>query len=477
LEQEEKTIQPHQEPVDVINLGTDEDRKEVTMGACLKEDVKRKLIDLLQEYVDVFAWSYQDMPGLDTDIVVHKLPLKPECPPVKQKMRRTTPDTALKIREEVKKLFDAGFLSVAKYPQWVANIVPVPKKDGKVRMCVDYRDLNQASPKDDFPLPHIDVLVDNIAQFSVFSIMDGFSGYYQIKMAPEDMEKTTFITPWGTFCYKVMPFGLKNAGATYQRAMVTIFHDMIHKEIEVYVDDMIAMSQEEEDHLVHLQKLFSRLRKFRLRLNHNKCTFGVRSGKLLGFIVSQKGIEVDPDKVKAIHNMPAPRTEKEVRGFLGRLNYIARFISHLTATCESIFKLLRKDQAIEWNEDCQKAFDKIKDYLQEPPILAPPVPGRPLIMYLTVLDGSMCCVFGQHDETGRKERAIYFLSKKFTECESRYTSLEKTCYALVWAARRLRQYMLTYTTMLISKMDPIKCYYPNTTSNMSPKRQSRKCII
>jgi hypothetical protein len=175
--------------------------------------------------------------------------------------------------------------------------------------------------------------------------------------------------------------------------------------------------------------------------------------------------------------MPAPRTEKEVRGFLGRLNYIARFISHLTATCESIFKLLRKDQAIEWNEDCQKAFDKIKDYLQEPPILAPPVPGRPLIMYLTVLDGSMCCVFGQHDETGRKERAIYFLSKKFTECESRYTSLEKTCYALVWAARRLRQYMLTYTTMLISKMDPIKCYYPNTTSNMSPKRQSRKCII
>jgi hypothetical protein len=290
LEQEEKTIQPHQEPVDVINLGTDEDRKEVTMGACLKEDVKRKLIDLLQEYVDVFAWSYQDMPGLDTDIVVHKLPLKPECPPVKQKMRRTRPDMALKIREEVKKQFDAGFLSVAKYPQWVANIVPVPKKDGKVRMCVDYRDLNQASPKDDFPLPHIDVLVDNIAQFSVFSIMDGFSGYYQIKMAPEDMEKTTFITPWGTFCYKVMPFGLKNAGATYQRAMVTIFHDMIHKEIEVYVDDMIAMSQEEEDHLVHLQKLFSRLRKFRLRLHHNKCTFGVRSGKLLGFIVSQKGI-------------------------------------------------------------------------------------------------------------------------------------------------------------------------------------------
>jgi hypothetical protein len=144
--------------------------------------------------------------------------------------------------------------------------------------------------------------------------------------------------------------------------------------------------------------------------------------------------------------MSAPRTEKEVHGFLGRLNYIARFISHLTATCEPIFKLLRKDQAIEWNEDCQEAFDKIKEYLQTPPILVPPVPGRPLIMYLTVLDESMGCVLGQHDETGRKEHAIYFLSKKFTDCESRYTSLEKSCCALAWAAKRLRQYMLTHTT-------------------------------
>lgn len=177
-------------------------------------------------------------------------------------------------------------------------------------MCVDYRDLNRASPKDDFPLPHIDMLVDNTAKFDIFSFMDGFSGYNQIKMAPEDMEKTTFITPWGIFCYQVMPFGLKNAGATYQRAMTTLFHDMMHKEIEVYVDDMIAKSRSEEGHLVDLLKLFQRFRKFRLRLNPNKCTFGVRSGKLLGFIVSQKGIEVDPNKVKAIQEMPAPRTEK-----------------------------------------------------------------------------------------------------------------------------------------------------------------------
>jgi hypothetical protein len=277
LEHEEKVILPHKEPLETINLGSDEDKKEVRIGALLDEDVKGGLKELLQEYVDVFAWSYQDMPGLDTDTVEHHLPLKPECPPVKQKLRRTHPDLAVKIKEEVQKQIKAGFLVTSEYPQWLANIVPVPKKDGKVRMCVDYRDLNKASPKDDFLLPHIDMLVDNTAKFNVFSFMDGFSGYNQIKMAPEDMEKTSFITPWGTFCYRVMPFGLKNAVATYQRAMTTLFHDMMHKEIEVYVDDMIAKSRTEEEHVEHLLKLFQRLRKYRLRLNPNKCTFGVRS--------------------------------------------------------------------------------------------------------------------------------------------------------------------------------------------------------
>ena len=209
-----------------------------------------------------------------------------------------------KIKEEVEKQFNAGFLTVAQYPQCVANVVPVPKKDGNVRMYVDYKDLNSASLKDDFPLPHIDTLVDKTATSSLYSFMDGFSGYNQIKLAPEDMEKTTFITLWGTFCYKVMSFGLKNAGATYQRAIVALFHDMMHKEIEVYVDDMIAKSESEEEHLVNLKKLFERLRKYKIRLNPSKCTFGMKSGKLLGFLVSERGIEVDPDKVCAILEMP-----------------------------------------------------------------------------------------------------------------------------------------------------------------------------
>ena len=149
-----------------------------------------------------------------------------------------------------------------------------------------------------------------------------------------------------------MPFGLKNAGATYQRAMVTLFHDMMHKEIEVYVDDLIAKSQKDESHVENLQKLFKWLRKFQLKLNPAKCTFGTTSRKLLGFIVSQKGIEVDPDKIKAIQNLPPSRTQKEVWGFFGRLNYISRFISQMTAKCDPIFKLLKKHDFREWTGEC-----------------------------------------------------------------------------------------------------------------------------
>ncbi|RDX82391.1 hypothetical protein CR513_36814, partial [Mucuna pruriens] len=276
-------------------------------------------------------------------------------------------------------------------------------------MCVDYRDLNCASPKDNFPLPHIDVLVDNTAQHTFFSFMDGFSRYNQILMALEDQEKTTFITLWGTFCYKVMSFRLKNAGATYQRAIVALFHDMMHKEIEVYVDNMIAKSKTAEQHIDDL------LRKYKLRLNPAKCTFGVKAGKLLGSVVNEK------EKVKAIKEMPIPPTDSKIRGFLGR-----------------------------------QAFEKIKEYLENPPILVPAIPKRPLILYLTILEESMGYMLGQHDDTGKNERVIYYLSKKFTDCEKRYPALERICCALVWAAKRLKQYMLSHTVWLVAKTDHIK---------------------
>ena len=194
-------------------------------------------------------------------------------------------------------------------------------------MFVNFKDLNKASLKDDFPLPHIDILVDNTARHALLSFMDDFSGYNQIKMAPEDMEKTSFITPWGTYCYKVMPLGLKNVGATYQRATTTLLRDLINKEVQVYVDDMIVKPKDREGHILALQKFFERIHFYKLRLNSNKCTFGMTSEKLLGFIVSQRGIKVDPEKIKAIVEMKPPRTEKEIQGFLGRIQYISKFIA------------------------------------------------------------------------------------------------------------------------------------------------------
>ena len=212
-----------------------------------------------------------------------------------------------------------GFLSMVEYLEWLANVIPVPKMDGKVRVCVNFRDLNKASPKDDFPLPHIDMLVYSTTGHSMLSFMNDFSRYNQILMALEDMEKTSFITEWGTYCYQVMLFGLNNGGATYQRAATTLFHDMMHTDVEVYVDDMIMKSRYRAYHLVALQRFFERIRQFRLRLNPKKCTFGVTYGKLLGHIVSERGIEVDLEKISAILDMIAPRTERErdMRGFLG----------------------------------------------------------------------------------------------------------------------------------------------------------------
>ena len=171
---EDKQILPHQDVTELVNLGTDDEKKEVKIGASLDSSMKNEITDLLKEYADIFAWSYQDMLRLSIKIVEHQLPMKLECRPVQQKLKRVKPKILLKIKEEVKKQFDAGFLEVAKYPKWVVNIVLVPKKDGKVRMCVDYRNLNRASPKDNFLLPHIETLVDNTVKNSRFFIHGWF---------------------------------------------------------------------------------------------------------------------------------------------------------------------------------------------------------------------------------------------------------------------------------------------------------------
>ena len=228
------------------------------------------------------------------------------------------------------------------YPEWLANVVQAKKASGKWRMCVDFTNLNKACPKDSFPLPRIDQLMDSTVEHKLLTFIDAFSRYNQIRMAKKDQEKTAFITSQGLYCYKVMPFGLKNVGATYQRLVNKMFGQQIGRNIEVYMDDMLVKSKEELTHLDNLKETFATLKKYQMRLNPSKCVFGVVSGKFLGFMVSQRGIEANQEKLRAIINMASPRTVKEVQKLTGRIATLNRFFSRAIDKCQPFFKTLKQ---------------------------------------------------------------------------------------------------------------------------------------
>ena len=255
-----------------------------------------------------------------------------------------------------------------------------------------------------------------------------------------------------------MQFSLKNAGATYQRMATALSHDMMHNKVEVYVNDMIVKSKDRESHTINLRKFFKRIKEFRLRLNLQMCTFRVTAGEFIIFLVSGRRIKVDPSKIKVILEMPPPRSEKEIKGFLGRLQYISRFITKLASTCEPIFKLLRKNEPHTWNDECQKAFKLIKEYLLHPSILVPPQHGKPLLLYYL----------------SKNERAIYYLSKRFHDYETRYTPIEKLCFALVWAVQKLRHILLPFQIWVVAKMNSLKYLFEKPTLS---GRLSRWLII
>ncbi|KAI5335836.1 hypothetical protein L3X38_025970 [Prunus dulcis] len=400
------------------------------------------------------------MPGLDRQLVEHKLPIKDGYLPVKQARRRMSMDTELKVKEEIERLLKAGFIRPAIYADWLANIVPVLKrKTEAVRICVDYRNLNEASPKDEYPMPMADMLIDGAAHNQMLSFMDGNAGYNQIMMAEQDIHKTAFMCPGhiGAFEYTVMPFGLRNAGATYQRAMNSIFHDMIGHSLEVYIDDVVIKSPEEGDHISSLRKAFLRMRQHKLKMNPKKCVFGVQAGNFLGFLVHQRGIEVDKNKAKSIMEALPPRNKKELQSLLGKINFLRRFISNSAGKIQPFSSLLRlkQEQTFKWEEQHQRAFQEIKDYLSNPPVLSPLKRGRPLKLYVSASEVSIGSLLVQDNKEG-KEQAVYYLSRTLTEVERRYSAIERLCLALYFTAVKLRHYMLPHTIYIIAKTDLIK---------------------
>ncbi|KAM2045314.1 hypothetical protein ACFX1T_009523 [Malus domestica] len=437
-----------------LNLGTSEEPKPIFVSALLSVDEIEKYYQLLLEFKDVFAWTYKEMPGLDPIIAVHHLAVKPGTRPIKQTQRRYRSELIPQIEAEIDKLIEAGFIREVQYPKWISNIVIVLKKSGQIRVCVDFRDLNNACPKDDFPLPIIEIMVDATTGHEALSFMDGSSGYNQIRMALEDEELTAFRTPKGIYCYKVMPFGLKNDGATYQRAMQKIFNDMLHKNVECYVDDVVVKTKKRSNHLKDLRVVFERLRKYNLKMNPLKCAFGVTSGKFLGFIVKHRGIEVDQSKIKAIQSMPEPRNLHELKSLQGRLAFIRRFISNLAGRCQPFSRLMKKDVPFVWDKACNNAFESIKKYLSSPPVLGAPIPGKPLILYIAAQESSVGALLAQENES-QKEGALYYLSRTLIGAELNYSPIEKMCLALMFAIQKLRHYMHAYTIHLVAKADPI----------------------
>nr|KYP56876.1 Transposon Ty3-G Gag-Pol polyprotein [Cajanus cajan] len=296
------------------------------------------------------------MPGINPDFLCHKLSISKEAKPISQRCRKVGEERKAAIEVEVSKLLDARFIREVQYTTWMANVVMVRKPNGKWRMSIDYTNLNKACLKDAYPLPNIDRLVEGASGHKFLSFLDAYSGYNQIRMHTQDEEKTTFITETTNYCYRVMPFGLKNVGATYQHLMNKIFHDQIGQSMEVYVDDMVVKSSDVSAHVRDLAEVFQALRQHQMRLNPEKCIFGVSGGKFLGFMLSNRGIEANPEKCQAILDMKSSGTLKEVQKLAGRLTSLSRFLPCLAEIAQPILLLLKKKERFRWTQECEESF-------------------------------------------------------------------------------------------------------------------------
>ena len=377
------------------------------IGSKLAEDLKSLLTHFLRQNKDVFAWKQADMGGIDPIVITHRLNVSPSFKPIKQRRRSFAPERQKAIIEEVGKLLQAGAIREVEYPEWLANVVLVKKANDKWRLCIDFTDINRVCPKDNFPLPRIDLIVDATAGHELLSFMDAFFGYNQISVDLDDQEKTSFVIAQGTYCYHLMPFGLKNAKTTYQRPVNRMFQKQIGTTMEVYIDDMLVKSTTAELHIAHMSEAFQILRNYNMKLNPTKCYFGVSAGKFLGFLVNHRGIEANPDKIKAVLDMPSPSGIKEVQRLTGRIAALSRFVSRGSDKCQPFFQVLKK--AFQWDTKCEEAFSTLKTYLSSPPILVSLIEGELLTLYLAISDFSTSVVLVRDKE--RVQHLVYYCSR------------------------------------------------------------------
>ncbi|GJZ35973.1 reverse transcriptase domain-containing protein [Tanacetum coccineum] len=476
LEVELKDLPPHLEYAFLEG----DDKLPVIIAKDLSVEEKAALIKVLKSHKRAIAWKLSDIKGINPEFCTHKILMEDDYKPAVQHQRRVNPKIHDVIKKEVEKLLDAGLIYPISDSPWVSPVHCVPKKGGFTvveneeneliptrlvtgwRVCIDYRKLNDATRKDHFPLPFMDQMLERLAGNEYYCFLDGFSGYFQIPIDPHDQEKTTFTCPYGTFAYRRMPFGLCNAPGTFQRCMMAIFHDMIEKTMEVFMDDFSVFGNSFGTCLSHLDKMLKRCEDTNLCLNWEKSHFMVKEGIVLGHKISKNGIEVDKAKVDVIAKLPHPTTVKGIRSFLGHAGFYRRFIKDFSKISRPMTHLLEKNTPFIFSDECIQAFETLKKKLTEAPILIAPDWDLPFELMCDASDFAIGAVLGQRHE--RHFRPIHYASKTMTEAESHYTTTEKEMLAVVYAFKKFRSYLILNKSIVYTDHSALKYLFAKKDS-------------
>ncbi len=427
---------------------------------------------VLQQYdSSVFL---DDLPGMPPARAVdHQIDTEPGKPAPHLPLRRMSDAELAELKKQLQELLEKGFIRPSS-SQYGAPILFVKKKDGTMRMCVDYRALNTITVKNRYPLPRIDELLDRLHGAKVFSKIDLRNGYYQIRVAEQDIHKTAFRTRYGHYEFTVMPFGLCNAPATFQRLVNDIFAPHLDSFVIVYLDDILVYSKSPEEHEQHLNTVLSLLQRHQLYAKQSKCEFGVTQTEFLGHIVSADGISVDPVKVAAVKDWPVPSTVKHVRSFLGLANYYRRFVKNFSSIAAPLTHLTSdaghdKKGHVSWGPAQQSAFDAIKAALTSAPILTAPDPAQPFTLRCDASGVGIGAVLSQG--SGPDEKVVAYYSRKLNSAEANYPVHEQELLSLLESLRQWRHYLLGKTFTLLT--DNWANKHLQTQPHLDPRRQAR----
>eukprot|EP00253_Pinus_taeda_P033072 PITA_33072 len=423
------------------DIGSPGQPRYVNLSTHLSVDQSVDYCNLMRQFADVFAWEYSDLKTYDKNIIQYKIPLEKDTVPFKQKLRPINPILLPLIEKEIKKLLAAKIIIPLRYSKWVANLVVVRKKSGEIRLYVDFHNLNKCSKKDNYPLLKMEHLLQKVSGAKVLSFLDGFSGFNQIAVHSNDQEKTAFTTPWGTFMYAKMPFGLMNVGATFQRAMDIAFVGEKDKFVLIYLDDIIVYSNSHQNHIQHLKRVFLKCKRFGISVNPKKSQFDLNEGKLLGHIMSTTGVQIDPERVKEIQALTIPRSKKDIQSFLGKINFVRRFIPNFAELVKHVTSMLKRGAEVKWIDMARKSFEPIKKAIMEAPTLISPNYNKEFHIFSFSSEDTIATVLLQQDEKG-SEHPVAFFSKNLRDAELRYDIIEKQPYALIKPLKAFRVYIL-----------------------------------